>query len=100
MPKILGIILIAIAAIWLNHASLDIGWYSLENETQQEKLERGRSTHIGPFVGDIDLDGSVVPPSGLANDLRTWTIDAIVAAQSLLLVVLMKKYGAKKSTLT
>lgn len=74
--------------ILFNHTSFDIGRYAPENEQQAMSIERGRLVVLGPYAVGANMDGSLVPPLGVANDLRTAAIDVILAGQAISLLVL------------
>lgn len=88
---IAAIVIVSALAIALNHASVRFGKYSPDSVQQQESIDRGRLSVIGPFVADVDFDGSVVPPAGFANDLRTFFIDAVLIGQALALITLARR---------
>lgn len=82
----LGIGFLVLVGILLNHSSYDIARYSPASEQQQEALERGRLSVVGPFSYRIDFNGSVVAPASSANDVRTGMIDVILVLLGGLLV--------------
>lgn len=82
----IGIGLLALIGVMLNHSSYDIARYSPESIQQQEAIERGHLNVIGPFSYNINFDGSVVPPLSFANDVRTGIIDGILVLFGGLLV--------------
>lgn len=78
-------------AVALNHASVQLGRYSADSVQQQESIERGRLSVIGPAVADVDFDGSVVAPLGFGNDVRTFFIDVVLILQAVALVALIRQ---------
>ncbi len=87
---IIAVVVLSALAITLNHASVQFGKYNSESEQQSESVDRGRLSVIGPFVFSVDFDGSVVPPSGFANDVRTFVIDFIITGQAIALIAFAK----------
>jgi hypothetical protein len=81
----------SVLAMVLNHSSIEFGYYAPESTQQASALNRGRLTRVGLFVVGGDMNGSVVPPAGLANDLRTLAIDGILSLQAIALVVAIRR---------
>lgn len=86
-----AIVIFSTLAITLNHASIQFGKYSPDSEQQQESIDRDRLSVLGPFVFYVDFDGSVVPPLGFGNDVRTFIIDLIIAGQAITLIALARR---------
>lgn len=89
-----AVIILSIIAITLNHASIQLGIHSPESEQQRESVVRGGLSVVGPFVFDLDFNGSVVPPAGFGNDARTFVIDGVIILQA---IALLHAFRQKKA---